>query len=83
MKLFVTLFVMGGLAVIISGIWSRWIYTASWLCGWAIGLTILGEVEAAAMVPYAVQIAAAMIVGVWYVGVFADYVQRKILKALR
>ena len=79
-KLFVTLFVMGGLAVIISGIWSRWIYTPSWLCGWAIGFTILGEVDADAVLPYAVQIAVAMLVGVWYVGVFADYVQRKILE---
>lgn len=82
LKLFVTLFILGGAAVIISGIWSKWIYTASWLCGWAIGLTILSETEPTAIISYTVQIAVAMIVGVWYVGVFADYVCRKLIDRL-
>lgn len=81
-EVFVTLFVLGGAAVIISGIWSRWIYTASWLCGWAIGLTILSEISPAEVLLYAMQIAVAMLAGVWYVGVFVDYVQRKILEKI-
>lgn len=80
LELFITLFVLGGLAVILSGLFNRWIYTASWLCGWAIGLTILSEINRTEMFSCFIQIAISMIVGVWYVGVFSNFVNQKISK---
>ena len=41
MELFITLFILGGLAVLISACFPKWIFTPAWLCGWAVGLTIL------------------------------------------
>ena len=41
-ELYLTLFVLGGLAVLIGENFSKYIFTPSWLCGWAIGLTIMG-----------------------------------------
>ena len=81
-ELFGTLFVLGGLAVLISALIPKFIYCPAWLCGWAVGLTILSPAgyENIATVP--VQIAAAILVGVWYVGVFVDIVQRKVLRFL-
>ena len=43
-EVFITLFVMGGLAVILSGFFPKWIFCPAWLCGWAIGLTIMTPV---------------------------------------
>lgn len=77
--LFVTLFVMGGLAVLISGFIPKYIDTPSWLCGWAIGLTILSPVSQTEVLSLAWQIAVAMLVGVWYVGVFVGAVQSKMV----
>ena len=79
-ELFLTLFIMGGLAVLISGIFSKWIFTPSWLCGWAIGLTILNTVEMDKIFLYVWQIAVSMVVGVWYVGVCLDIIQKKLWK---
>ena len=73
--LFVTLCVMGALAVLLSAAVPKLISCPAWLCGWAIGLTILapmgGELGTTPL-----QIAAAMLVGVWYVGVLLDAVHR-------
>ncbi|MDD5804247.1 MAG: DUF1097 domain-containing protein [Clostridia bacterium] len=82
LELFGTLFVLGGLAVIISALVPKYIFCPAWLCGWAIGLTILapGGWENVGTVP--VQIGMAMLVGIWYVGVFVDLVQKKTLKFL-
>lgn len=82
LELFGTLFVLGGLAVIISALIPKYIFCPAWLCGWAIGLTILtpGGWQNIGTVP--VQIGAAMLVGIWYVGVFVDLVQKKMLKFL-
>lgn len=77
--LFVTLFVMGGLAVLISGFVPKYIDTPSWLCGWAIGLTILSPLPQTEVLSLAWQIAVAMLVGVWYVGVFVGIVQHKMV----
>ena len=44
MELFITLFVLGGLAVLISACLPKWIFTPAWLCGWAVGLTILAPI---------------------------------------
>lgn len=80
LELFVTLFVFGGLAVLISSVLSRWIYCPAWLCGWAIGLTILSPLGYEQIGSYPLQIAVAMLVGVWYVGMFLDNVQKKIME---
>lgn len=79
LELFLTLFVMGGLAVIISGFCPRWIFCPAWLCGWAIGLTILSPVGLADLGSLPVQIGAAMLAGVWYVGVFLNIVRGRLL----
>lgn len=78
LELFVTLFVLGGLAVLLSALAPRWIFCPSWLCGWAIGLTILSPEGVAGMGSLPVQIGVAMLVGVWYVGAFLGVVQRKL-----
>lgn len=78
-EVFITLFVMGGLAVILSGFFPKWIFCPAWLCGWAIGLTIMTPVGLAGIGTLPVQIGAAMLAGVWYVGVILNIVQDKLL----
>lgn len=79
-ELYLTLFVMGGLAVVIGSVLEKWIFVPAWLCGWAIGLTIIGPMEIAAIGSMPIQIGAAMIAGVWYVGVVGDMFQRMLVK---
>lgn len=74
--LFVTLFVMGGAAVILSSMLPKLFYTPAWLCGWAIGLTILTPETIGTTTP--IQIGAAMLAGIWYVGVVVDWIHSKI-----
>lgn len=78
LELFLTLCVMGGAAVLIASALPKVFFCPAWLCGWAIGLTILAPMglEQAGSTP--VQIAVAMLAGVWYVGVFLDAVHCKI-----
>lgn len=83
LEVFITLFVMGGLAVLISGLAPKWIFCPAWLCGWAIGLTIMTPLGMEGMVGYPVQIGAAMLAGVWYVGLFLDKVQKLMLKKIK
>ena len=73
-SLYVTLFIMGGLAVLISGIFDRFIFCPAWLGGLAIGLTILTLTEKteADRLPLPVQIAISMLMGIWYVGFAGD-----------
>lgn len=80
LELFLTLFMLGGLAVLFSSLVPNWIYCPSWLCGWAIGLTIMGPMGIKQIGTYPIQIGVAMIVGVWYVGVFLTIVQNKMMK---
>lgn len=80
LELFLTLFVMGGLAVVIGAIGEKIIFTPSWLCGWAIGLTIMAPVGVQQIGSLPVQIGAAMLVGVWYVGAGVDFFQKILLK---
>lgn len=82
-EVFLTLFVMGGLAVIISGFFPRWIFCPAWLCGWAIGLTVMTPVGLANIGTLPVQIGVAMLAGVWYVGVFLNIVRGKLLRFWR
>ena len=80
LTLYLTLFVLGGLAVIIGSIGEKVIFVPAWLAGWAIGLTIMGPMDInliGSMVP---QIAVAMLAGVWYVGVVGDLFQKLLIK---
>lgn len=81
-ELYITLFVMGGLAVIIGETFSRMIFTPSWLCGWAIGLTIMGPMKVNQIGNLPIQIGAAMLAGVLYVGVGVDAFQRMLVRRL-
>ena len=81
-ELYVTLFVMGGLAVIISETFSSVISTPSWLCGWAIGLTIMGPMQMDGIGTLPIQIGVAMLVGVIYVGVGVDAFQGMLVRRL-
>ena len=79
-ELYSTLFLMGGLAVLIGESLPRFIYTPAWLCGWAIGLTIMGPLKAAEVGTLPIQIGAAMLAGVFYVGVGVDAFQKWLLR---
>ena len=79
-ELYCTLFVMGGLAVIIGETLHKIIFTPAWLCGWAIGLTIMGPMKIAEIGSLPIQIGAAMLAGVFYVGVGVDAFQKLLLK---
>ena len=59
------------------------IFTPSWLCGWAIGLTILGPLSVKDFGTLPGQIAVAMLAGVFYVGVGVDAFQKWLLKLLK
>lgn len=80
LSLFVTLFVLGGAAVLISSRLPGIIYCPSWLCGWAVGLTIMAPKGMDAIGTLPVQIGTAMLVGVWYVGWGVDQFQRLLLR---
>lgn len=80
LELFLTLCVLGFIAVIIASLLEKIIFLPSWLCGWAIGLTIMSPIEITKVPSIGVQIAVAMAVGVWYVGAGVDLFTRCILK---
>ncbi len=82
-ELYLTLFVMGGLAVIIGSVFEKFIFVPAWLCGWAIGLTIMAPIGIGNIGTLPLQIGAAMLAGVWYVGAVGDIFQRFILKKCR
>ena len=81
-ELYVTLFVMGGLAVIIGETLCKYIFTPSWLCGWAIGLTIMGPMKIAEIGTLPIQIGVAMLAGVIYVGVGVDAFQKFLIRMI-
>lgn len=76
-SVFFTLFVMGGLAVLIASLLPKVFYCPAWLCGWAIGLTVMGPMELGALGSMPIQIGVAMLAGVWYVGVLVEWIHRK------
>lgn len=82
-ELYVTLFVLGGLAVLIGESLPKFIFTPAWLCGWAIGLTIMGPLAVADIGTLPIQIGAAMIAGVVYVGIGVDAFQKMLIKVIR
>lgn len=79
-ELFIVLFILGGLAVIIGCLLSKAIYLPAWLCGWAIGLTIMAPVGIGRLGSLPIQIGASMLAGVWYVGAGVDKFQRFLIK---
>lgn len=81
-ELYITLFVLGGLAVIIGESFSKYIFTPSWLCGWAIGLTIMGAMQVKELGTLPIQIGAAMIAGVVYVGIGVDAFQKALIRII-
>ena len=82
-ELYVTLFVLGGVAVFISTTLEKYIFLPAWLCGWAIGLTIMAPAGIGAIGSLPIQIGAAMVVGVVYVGIGVDVFQRMLLGRIR
>lgn len=72
---FIILAVLGALAVVISAKVPKYIFCPAWLCGWAIGLTVMAPMGIEAIGTYPLQIAISMLVGVWYVGYFLNIVQ--------
>ncbi len=83
LELYLTLFVMGGLAVLIGESIPKFIFTPAWLCGWAIGLTIMGPLPVAEIGTLPIQIGAAMIAGVVYVGIGVDAFQKLLMRMLK
>lgn len=79
-ELFITLFILGALAVVLGNICRKVIYLPSWLGGWAIGLIIMGPVGIASLESLPFQIGISMIIGVWYIGVGVDKFQKILLK---
>ena len=85
-SLYITLFIMGGAAVVLGALLNKITSIPAWLCGLAIGLTILTITApgGADIIPLPVQIGIAMLAGIWYVGFvgdrFADLVYRLINK---
>ena len=75
-NLFLLLFVFGGSAVLIASQMPKHINLSAWLAGFAIGLTIMSPVSKLGTLP--LQIAISMLVGVWYVGVFVNFVMEKL-----
>ena len=80
LELFVTLFALGGLAVLLSALAPQWISCPSWLCGWAIGLTVMSPVGWENVGTLPIEIGVSMLAGIWYVGAFLALVQQKMLK---
>ena len=81
-ELYGTLFVLGGLAVLIGESLPKWIFVPSWLCGWAIGLTIMGPLPVAELGSLPIQIVVAMIAGVVYVGIGVDALQKWLVRKI-
>lgn len=82
-ELYATLFVLGALAVCIGETFAKFLFTPSWLCGWAIGLTIMGPMSVKSLGTLPIQIGIAMVVGVVYVGMGVDACQKLLLKWVR
>ena len=76
LTLFVLLAVFGFLIVIISSEFENIIHMPSWLAGWAIGMLTMNLDTVTPLTSLAVQIAIAMLVGVYYVGALLDKIHR-------
>lgn len=81
LELYITLFLLGGLAVILSSLAEKFIFLPAWLCGWAIGLTIMAPAGIGAIGTLPVQIGISMVAGVIYVGIGVDLLQKMVVMA--
>ncbi len=80
LTLFLTLAVFGFILVIISDRFKNIIHMPSWLTGWAIGMLTMNLDTTTPVMSLTVQIAIAMLVGVYYVGTLLDLVHRTLNK---
>ena len=80
LTLFMTLAVLGFLAVVISQNLPDYFNMAGWLAGWAIGMLAMNLDKSTPLISLTAQIAAAMLVGVYYVGALIDKLHRMINK---
>ena len=76
LTLFCLLAVLGFLVVIISMRIPHIIHMPSWLAGWAIGMLTMNLDKTTPVMSLTVQIAVAMLVGVYYVGALLDKIHR-------
>ena len=76
LTLFCTLAVLGFLVVVISNAAPNIIHMPSWLAGWAIGMLTMNLDTTTPRLSLTVQIAVAMLVGVYYVGALMDKIHR-------
>lgn len=76
LTLFVLLAVLGFVLVIISSRFDNIIHMPSWLVGWAIGMLTMNLDTVTPLTSLTVQIAVAMLVGVYYVGALLDKIHR-------
>ena len=74
--LFAVLAVLGFLAVVISQKLPSLFYMPSWLAGWAIGMLAMNLDKTTPPMSLAIQIGAAMLVGVYYIGALVDKLHR-------
>ena len=80
LTLFIVLAVLGFLAVVISQNLPDYFNMAGWLAGWAIGMLAMNLDKSTPLISLTAQIAAAMLVGVYYVGALIDKLHRMINK---
>ena len=76
LTLFLTLAVFGFILVVISQNFSSIVHMPSWLTGWAIGMLTMNLDTSTPIMSLTVQIAVAMLVGVYYVGALLDKIHR-------
>lgn len=79
---YLILFVLGAAAVLIGETLPGLVFTPALLCGWAIGLTIMAPLGTSAMGTLPLQIAAAMVAGVLYVGIGVDLFQKWLVRLI-
>lgn len=82
LETFCALFLLGGLAVLIGTGFPKYIFLPAWLCGWAVGLTIMGPMHISKIGTLPIQIGAAMLAGVFYVGICVDMFQHFLLRKM-
>lgn len=79
---YVSLFALGAAAVLIGESLPKVVFTPGLLCGWAIGLTIMGPFGTSGMGTFPFQIAASMVAGVVYVGIGVDMFQKWLVRMI-
>ncbi len=75
---FLTLAVLGFLAVLLCTSFERVFFLPAVLSGWAVGLTVMGPLGFAGLGTMPVQVGVAMLAGVWYAGWAVDAFSRLI-----